>query len=615
MTPETQSFQTVKRLGSLALASAILIFLVIVLGGIVRVTESGGACPDWPTCFGQWTPPSASNAVLDYLHRLATLLVAPLALAGGWIAWRKRKEHSLLAKLLVGTVILLGVQVGLGAFITVEHISNDQGWVSALHLGLSLLVQALVAAAVVIAFYQRRTKTLTLRLSFRSPFARLSLLAAGAVFLLMISGAVVAAGSESAGAVSFACPGWPLCGGVPDSTIGWIHLIHRLLVGLAGLFVAGSTVLAWRSQRSQPAVLASATVAGVLFVSQALLGAKMVAGFPAYLLALHEATAVAVWVALAVQATAIGLANRSAEDERQEAHSRTLADMGGIKGMVRDFLMLTKPIVVLLLLVTTYAGMVIGAQAWPSLSLTFWTLLGGFMASGGSGAINQYIDRFDDGKMQRTQKRPIPSKRLEPAEGLAFGLGLTVASFYLMVAFVNFLAALLTLAGIIYYVLIYSIFLKKTTVQNIVIGGGSGAIPPLVGWAAATGSLNVPSLLLFALIFMWTPPHFWALALVRRKDYARAGVPMLPVVRGEEETRRQIFLYTVEMVVLTLLLPLFGLGGSIYLIGAVVLGLWLLGAAYRLKKEGGNKVAWKMYRYSSMYLAFIFFVLMIDRLL
>jgi protoheme IX farnesyltransferase len=258
---------------------------------------------------------------------------------------------------------------------------------------------------------------------------------------------------------------------------------------------------------------------------------------------------------------------------------------------------------------------VIGAQAWPPVNLAFWTLLGGFMAAGGSGAINQYIDRFDDLKMQRTQKRPIPSGRLTPGQGLAFGVGLSLASFFIMVAFVNLLAALLTLAGIIYYVVLYSIFLKKTTVQNIVIGGGAGAIPPLVGWAAATGSLNIPSLFLFAVIFMWTPPHFWALAIVRRKDYARAGVPMLPVIRGDQETRWQIFLYTVELVVLTLLLPLFGLGGSLYFIGALLLGLWILSTAWRVWKQGGNKVAWKMYRYSSMYLAFLMAVLMVDALL
>jgi protoheme IX farnesyltransferase len=179
-------------------------------------------------------------------------------------------------------------------------------------------------------------------------------------------------------------------------------------------------------------------------------------------------------------------------------------------------------------------------------------------------------------------------------EGLAFGVILAIGSFYLMVAYVNFLAALLSLAGIIYDVLLYSIILKKTTVQNIVIGGGAGAIPPLVGWAAATGSLNVPALFLFAVVFMWTPPHFWALALVRRVDYARAGVPMMPVVRGERETRWQILIYTIELVALTLVLPLFGLGGSIYFISAAVLGGLLLYSAWNVWHTEGNKVAWKI---------------------
>jgi protoheme IX farnesyltransferase len=357
-------------------------------------------------------------------------------------------------------------------------------------------------------------------------------------------------------------------------------------------------------------VLTATTAASVLFFAQALLGAKLaLEAFPPHLLVIHQATAVAVWAALIVQVTATGLSRRNAADEATEA-----ASIAGRQHLAKDLLALTKPIVVALLLVTTYAGMVIAAQEWPPLSLTLWTLLGGFMAAGGSGAINQYIDRNDDTRMQRTQKRPIPSGRLTPGEGLAFGVALTLASFYIMVAFVNLLAALLSLAGIIYYVLLYSIFLKKTTVQNIVIGGGAGAIPPLVGWAAATGSLNIPSLFLFAVVFMWTPPHFWALALVRRKDYARAGVPMLPVVRGEKETRWQILIYTIELVGLTLLLPLFGLGGAIYLVGALLLGGWLLLAAWKVWQEGGNKRAWKMYRYSSMYLAFLFMVLMIDRL-
>jgi protoheme IX farnesyltransferase len=177
---------------------------------------------------------------------------------------------------------------------------------------------------------------------------------------------------------------------------------------------------------------------------------------------------------------------------------------------------------------------------------------------------------------------------------------------------VNLLAALLSLAGIFYYVFFYSVWLKKATVQNIVIGGGAGAIPPMVGWAAATGELSLGAWILFAIIFMWTPPHFWALAIVRMKDYERAGVPMMPVVQGEEKTRKQILIYTVELIVVTLLLPIFNLAGTIYLVSALVLGGLLLYAAWRVFREGGNKVAWMMYRWSSMYLAFIFLALMLD---
>ncbi len=278
----------------------------------------------------------------------------------------------------------------------------------------------------------------------------------------------------------------------------------------------------------------------------------------------------------------------------------------------RDFLTLTKPVVVLLLLVTTYAGLVVGGKAWPSASLTFWTLLGGFMAAGGSSALNQYIDRDLDKNMQRTAKRPLAAGRMTPAEGLAFGLALSVLSFYIYAGFVNLLAAFLSLAGIIYYVVLYSILLKKATVQNIVIGGGAGAIPPLVGWAAATGSLNIPALLLFAIVFMWTPPHFWALAIVRKNDYARAGVPMMPVVRGERETRWQILIYTLELVAVTLLLPIFKFTGAIYLVSALALGGSLIYTAWKVWKVPGNKVAWQMYRWSSMYLAFIFLALMLD---
>ena len=239
---------------------------------------------------------------------------------------------------------------------------------------------------------------------------------------------------------------------------------------------------------------------------------------------------------------------------------------------VKDFFIFSKPMIVLLLLVTTYSGLVAGTKAWPSASLTFWTLLGGALAAAGSSALNQYIDRELDKNMQRTAKRPLADGRLTAAEGLSYGLALSLISYYVMAGFVNLLAALLSLAGIIYYVIFYSVLLKKATVQNIVIGGGAGAIPPMVGWAAATGQLGLAPWLFFAIVFFWTPPHFWALAIVRMKDYAKAGVPMMPVVQGEEKTRRHILVYTIELIAVTLLLPFFNLAGMVYLVSALVLG-------------------------------------------
>lgn len=603
MVGSTDSEKSMRQFRSVIIITAILVFVLIVVGGVVSASNSGNACPDWPTCLGTWAPPQDPSAFLNYTHRFLTALVAPFLVASAWIVWRRYRNQPVLFHSILVASISFAVQIGLGAVIAISPNMKESGWLQVVHLLLSLIAMAGVVIAGAASFYP---STQQVHFNFRSPFSRRSIWLLVSLFALLMSGAIVKASD-----IGTVCTSWPFCspGVFPQNPAEALNLIHRGLVGLSGLLVVSVLLKAWRGQRTQTPVLTAATATAVLFFAQALLGAKLVQSFPTHLIWLHQATAVASWGSLIVLVTTAGLANRSREDEQTEEQAAIQR-----KGLLLDFLMLTKPIVVALLLVTTYAGMVIAGQNWPSLSLTFWTMLGGFLAAGGSGAINQFIDRVDDGKMQRTQKRPIPSGRLTAGEGLAFGVGIALASFYLMVAFVNLLAALLTLSGIVYYVLLYSIFLKKTTVQNIVIGGGAGAIPPLVGWAAVTGSLNIPSLLLFAIVFMWTPPHFWALALVRSKDYARAGVPMLPVVRGEKETRGQIMLYTIELVVLTLLLPLFGLGGSIYLVGAVVLGGWLILSAWQVWKKGGNKLAWKMYRYSSMYLAFLFVALMIDRL-
>lgn len=437
-----------------------------------------------------------------------------------------------------------------------------------------------------------------MKFSLSTSFAKLTLFTLLAIVLLTAGGRMVALHATGAD-----CASWPLC--LPVNISGLEQVLHRLSAGFASILMLALLFHAWRTQRDHRLLLPLTTVTVTLFFAQAFVGAILVTrDFPVDLQVMHSLTAFAVWIALGALTIAAGFYARDAVafpplDVRQR---------------LKDFLILTKPIIVGLLLVTTFAGMVAGGKAWPSFSLAFWTLLGGALAAGGSGAINQYIDRDLDKNMQRTAKRPLAAGRMTPAEGLSFGLGLSIVSFYIMAGYVNLLAAFLSLAGIIYYVVLYSMLLKKATVQNIVIGGGAGAIPPLVGWAAATGSLSIPALILFLIIFMWTPPHFWALAIVRRKDYEKAGVPMLPVIRGEAETRKQVLIYTVELVAVTFLLPLIGYTGAVYLFSAILLGGILLYYAWRVYKNEGNKVAWMMYRYSSMYLMFLFLALMVDAL-
>ncbi|HLO18660.1 MAG TPA: heme o synthase [Anaerolineales bacterium] len=438
-----------------------------------------------------------------------------------------------------------------------------------------------------------------MKYSLKSSFSRWVFVLFFVVAALTVVGRLVAV----TGAWTY-CNDFPFC--VPSQPLGWLKQLHILLVGIAALVMLIVLRKAWREHRYQRVLLPLTTILGVMFFGQVLVGAMQVTqSYPPHLVFLHRLTTIALWISLLLLVYTAGVL----AVDHQEVVSLNR------RQRAKDFLTLSKPLIVGLLLITTYGGLVIGGKAWPSFPLTLWTLVGGALAAGGSSALNQYIDRELDRHMQRTAKRPLAEGRLTDAEGLAFGLGLSLVSYYVLACFVNGLAALLSLAGIIYYVMLYSLWLKKATVQNIVIGGGAGAIPPLVGYAAATGHLDWTAWILFAIIFMWTPPHFWALAIVRMKDYERAGVPMLPVVRGELETRRQIFIYTVELIGVTLLLPILQLAGIIYLISSLVLGGALIYAAWTVWKQGGNKVAWRMYKWSSTYLVFIFLAIMVDAVL
>jgi protoheme IX farnesyltransferase len=305
------------------------------------------------------------------------------------------------------------------------------------------------------------------------------------------------------------------------------------------------------------------------------------------------------------------------QSKSSEAHA-SLGPQSQLQRKLRaafsDYMMLTKPRIISLLLITTLTPMYLAAGSPPDGWLIFWTLLGGALAAGGANTINQFVDRDIDHVMIRTRRRPLPSGRMTPYQVLAFGVGLSALSVVQLWVTVNALSALLALAGILYYVLIYTQLLKRHSTQNIVIGGAAGAIPPLVGWAAVANEISLLPLFLFMIVFYWTPPHFWALALMRQKEYGAAGVPMLPVIVGDRETHRQITLYSVLLTLISIAPVLLGLLGPIYLLCALLLNGVFLWYAIALQRDPSNGNIWRLYRYSLLHLALLFIAMGVDGL-
>jgi heme o synthase len=295
-----------------------------------------------------------------------------------------------------------------------------------------------------------------------------------------------------------------------------------------------------------------------------------------------------------------------------EASAAAVSRRVAVPTVLRDYLTLTKPKVQSLLLLTTITTMYVAGD--PSLGLVFLVCLGGALSAGGAGAINHAVDRDIDRIMTRTADRPVASGRVSPRAAIGFGALLGCASFTLLALTVNPLAAALSISGLFGYVFVYTLWLKRATPQNIVIGGAAGAVPPLVAWAAVTGGLSGTAFYLFAIVFFWTPPHFWALSLLMKDEYAKAGIPMLPVVRGEDETRRQILLYTVLLYAVTQL-PFCAGGFNVeYLIASMTLGAGFIYCAVRLLRSADRRWALRTYLYSLAYLALLFISMPLDRL-
>ena len=588
-------------------SAALFAFALVVWGAIVRINGAGMTCPDWPKCRGVWLPRLNDPVVYEFSHRVGAPVLTLLILASCVLAFRYRRELPEVMKFAWAALGLIVVQIVVGA-LTIRYANNPPSVAAHLVVGIATFTTlALFAYAVFVAARQDGARQ---PVGTASPaLGRIALLSAVLAFA-----AVFAGGYMSASHAGLACSKFPLCNGwqPAQDALQHIHMNHRvaayatavivLMLGITGLNLRGTS-------RELRALLWTALLVVALQVGLGVL--TVLSGLQPVLRAVHEANGALLAALLALIAYRASRQPLAQVAEAGTHSSKAVAS--GAWAVVSNYLALTKLNVMSLLLFTTLTAMMIAAGGFPSLSLVLWTLVGGALAAASSGAINMYWDRDIDAQMSRTRLRPIPSGRVRPERALAFGIVLGVLAFGELALTVNYLAAVLSLVGILYYVLVYTVWLKRTTPQNIVVGGAAGSVPPLVGWAAVTHHLDLTAFLLFLIIFVWTPPHFWSLALMKKDEYARVGIPMLPAVRGEAVTKRHIILYSLVLVGLTVLMVPLHLMGLTYLVCAIVLDALFMAGAIWVAYAGTKKSEGTMYRFSMLYLALLFSAMVIDR--
>lgn len=572
----------------LVLAGALATLLAIASGGLVTATASAAACPTWPVCADAFTLDAGPLTWIAIGHRAVVLVAMLLAVAIALLALRDRETEPLVRLPLIAAPILGLLQVGVGAAV-VELGLYAVADVS--HLALALLV--LACQVVPLAALAQPVPTGE-RLGARAArdarrLRGLAWWSAGAVGVLTLALSARAGAGPAAAAAS------PL----PANAFG--------ALAMAGSLAGGTLWQTLRTRKGDRLLILGAGAVAVLVAIQATLLL-----LPPAAAGLGVALGAAVWSA--ALALAVVAARRPLPAFAPAPAPAAAAEAAPAQpSLLNDYISLTKPKVISLLLVTTLGAMYITEAGAPSLWLVFWTMLGGYLAAGGAGAINCAFDSDIDINMGRTSRRPVPSGRISRRNAMLFGMALSALSVVVMLVFTTPLAAFFSTLGIFYYAVFYTRWLKRSTWQNIVVGGGAGAIPPLVGWTAVTGNLSLAAVVLFAIIFYWTPPHFWALALVKQKDYTRAGVPMLPVVAGVDETRWQILVYTAIMVAISLLPSLIGAMGWIYLVAAALLAVPFVRYAWGTWRVGDQANIWGLYKYSLLYLALLFVVMMVDR--
>ncbi len=612
------------RFQRLAAITLVTTLVLVTIGVAVRATDSGLACPTWPGCFeGQFLPAldDGFNVWIEWIHRSVAALIGVLILGMAVVALRDHRDRATIVWPSIAAVLLVAFQAWLGRETVAQ---GNTGESVTAHLAAAMALVGLLVFLVVRAAYP--AKLPADRGSQR--FTLLAAFAAAAIFALLMFGSHVTA--QNAALVFL---DWPLMGGsvfpALTDTATAAQVFHRWVGVLVGLVLVVLVVAALRTQRRHPALVRLALAVAILYPIQSVVGGlQILTILDEWTQVLHVALGTLIWTGAAALAIAsYYTSRRPVEVERMPlgddgsgragATPRTRADS------IRAYVALTKPRIIELLLVTTIPAMVLATREVPGIELghwgwlALWTMIGGSLAAGSANAINQYLERDIDMLMTRTRRRPLPAHTVAPERAVAFGIVIGAIALVVMAWFVNLLAAFLTLLAIAFYVVVYTVILKRSTPQNIVIGGAAGALPPVIGWAAVTGDVGVPALLLFALVFYWTPPHFWALALRIRRDYEAAGIPMLPVVRGIPETTRQIGLYTILLVAISFVFAAVAQMGLVYLVSAAVLGAAFLWRAYRLwrvadSETGSTAGAIRLYRYSISYLTLLFAAIAVD---
>jgi protoheme IX farnesyltransferase len=602
------------RFTKLAAATVAMTFLLVVVGVVVRSTGSGLGCPEWPTCHGSLIPPfNDIHAIIEWSHRTTAVIVGALALVLATSAVVSYRRRSSILWPSVAALVLVIFQAALGK-VTVE--SALAGDIVTAHLATAM---ALLALVVFIALRSTLPAKIAGRSGWRAMTIWLAIAAAAVYVLLLLGSHVTATGS------ALVFPDWPLMNGGPFPQLTeqtGPHAIHRWAAVAVGILLAAVSLAVWRERERRPRLAPIVLIAAALFVVQAVVGGlQVLTDLSVWSQVLHLALGAAIWALLVAAFFTSLYGDRLEASAESEPSTGPRADVpargvASARDTLRAYVALTKPRIIELLLVTTVPTMVLAQRGIPSPWLVAAVVAGGTLAAGGANAINQYVDRDIDDLMRRTRRRPLPRGAVTPPAALRFGIALSVLSFVWMWATVNLLSALLAASAIGFYVFVYTLWLKRSTPQNIVIGGAAGCVPVLVAWAAVTGTVGVPAIVLFAIVFYWTPPHFWALALRYQGDYATARVPMMPVVRGEAETARQIVLYSLLLVAVSLLLfPAAGMG-LIYLATAVVLGVLFVAYALRVQHHlADGRAAIALFRFSISYLTLLFAAIALDSLI